>query len=291
VGFLDTLADGGRYVGGKLFGTGKDPGFFGTGQYQADPYDVNRGAARIPEAERMRQTFQQGAVNSGDRGAATTTGATIATGPQDEFRAAQGGLVSSLARQASGQGPTVAGAQLQRAADRSAQNALAIAAGVRGPGSAGALREVQNQRSEIMQGAAADSAALALQEQQSAANLLGQVAGGARGQDIALASEQAGLSQQANLANLQSEQAQRALNDQAVQYYLSQGYSLALAQQQAAMDLEKLLTDQNIQINAIQAGAYDSAAGRRVGFVKDLARAGAQAAGTGAAGPAAGGGG
>lgn len=235
-------------LGGFLFGDARQPGFLGTGQYRAPGYSVDPNAAVIPNAAATRHVLDAGAMMSARREAPT-----IATGPQDQFRAQQAGLAGALVAQANGQGPSLAQGQLRSATDRNLAQAMAVGQAL-GANNPGALREIGNQRAAISQQAAADSSQLALQEQMQARNQLGQVLAGARGQDIGLASGQAQLSQQ-----------QQEVNDQMVRFYTSAGMSLDQAQQQAALELERLRQGGALQQQQIDAGAYSDAAHRAIG--------------------------
>ena len=290
----DALSWGARQV----FGDGEGPGALGTGQYEVDRHEIDGSVARIPGAESMRGRFDIGADSAGTRKAPTATAAQMGTAQVDgtqqaEFRQGQSALAKALADQANGKGPSLAQAQLKQATDRNLSQALALKASGRGQGGASAMRAVEDQRASISQQAAADSSSLALNEQMGARNALGQVLAGARGQDIALASEQAGLNQQsmatnaqmeqqAGLANQQAAIEQGGMNDRMVQFYLQSGMTLAQAQQQAAMEMERMRVDQNVAYNQIQSGAYQNAAGNRIQVGTQIARGISGAAGGGA---------
>ena len=188
--------------------------------------------------------------------------------------------------QANGQGPSIAQAQLQQATDANLKQAMALGATQQGMGAGGALRGIQQQQAGIAQQQAADSGMLRLQEQAQAQGLLGNVLGAGRGQDIGLAGEQAGLSQQAGLANmgaqnqfglaqaqgnLNAQLQQQQMNDQLVQFYLQAGLSLDQAQMQAKLQMEKMKADQATQQAAIQQQAYE---GSRKGNTNLLGAAG-----------------
>jgi hypothetical protein len=249
--------------------------FLGTGQYQVQTQPVDENAARLSEQERYRRTLQQGADTAGNRPAASTTAATIATGPQDQARAAQLRLLGGLVGAAEGQGPSVAEQQFQQATDRNVRGAVAATNTARGMGGGAAVRQVAQTQAQVGQQAAADAATLRAQEVAQARGQAVQAATDVRGQDVALAGEQANLQQQANLANLQSEEGQRQLNQQAVQYYLSAGLSMEEANRQAAMDMERLKQQQNLAYNQLGQQEYDTSSARRSNFLQGLVNTGA----------------
>lgn len=289
MGIFGFVGDGVKWVGKQVFGGSEDPGLLGAGQYKYQERELDPAAAKIGGAEQMRQTYSEGAMGAANRAAPGMAAARIDTAPQAEFRQGQANLAAALAAQARGEGPSLAQGQLKQATDRNLAQALAMQASQRGPGSATALRQIANQRAAIGQQAASDSAQLRLAEQLQAQQQLSGVLQGARGQDLGLASDQAALESTAGQANLQAALTQRQMNDQAVQQYLNLGFNLAQAEQKAAMDLERLRLEQEIQKNAIQSGAYAQTAQRRQGVVEGLVRvaAGGATGGAGAAGGAA----
>ena len=246
-------------IGGKaerwLFGDESTPGALGTGQYNPKGYQVDRGASDIYGYQDSRNQMAQGA-----RDAAGRTGPQIATGPQDQFRQGQLGLMSQLQDQAAGRGPSLAQMQLQQASERNMANSLALGAtqagGMRGTG---ALRAILGQQGAIGQQLAADSAMMRLQEQQQAQGMLGGLMSGARGQDLGLATSQAGM-------DLQS----RSLNDQMVQSYLKMGLDLDQDQMRAKMDLERLMADQDLQLEQLRMQGYFRRADDNKQIMKNL---------------------
>ncbi len=101
---------------------------------------------------------------------------------------------------------------------------------------------------------------------------------GARGQDIGLATNQAGMNQQAASNNLQANLDQTGMNDQAAIAYrkmfadsLDSMYGRRIAGQQ-------LHVDNALGINAVNQKAYDSASTNRGNFISKLGQAAAGAA-------------
>lgn len=214
------------------------------------------------------------------QGANMGGGATIATAAQDQTRARQNALLDQLMAASNGQGPSAAQQQLKMGADRNMANALAMAAA---QGTPGAARQAAFQRAAATQDLAGQSAILRAQEINDARGLLGQVAQGTRAQDIGLATDQAGLQQQAQATNAQLAQdtaktnllagiEQQKQKDALVQSYVAQGMSLDQAQYQAEL--------QQAQFNA-QLLAQQSAADK--GVAMQSSAAGGQAAGAAAA--------
>ncbi len=204
-------------------------------------FSPNMALRNIPGFQQFMAQMEQGWNTQGKRQAFQ-----INQGPQDQFRQGQMQLMQQLMQQANGQGPSLAQMQLQRAGDQNMQQAMSMAASQRGQNAGGAMRQLSNQRAQIGSQQAADSGMLRLQEQMAAQNMLGQVSGQARGQDIGLATNQA-----------QIENQQRAMNDQAVQFYLRSGMDLSRAQQQAAADMEKLRIASNVQSTQLRQADAD----------------------------------
>ena len=181
--------------------------------------------------------------------------ASIAQVPQEQFRQAQQTLGSQLAATAAGQGVTPAQLQLKQATERNIAQQAALRAGTSGAGAALARREIGREGAQLGQQAAQQGALLRAQETTAAQQQLGQLAGAARGQDIGLATSQAGLEQQAilqsadqnlraqlanqgvdlnvlkdnaargdaaSLANMQSQLKQLGMNDAMIQTYMAQ---------------------------------------------------------------------
>lgn len=188
----------------------------------------------------------------------------------------QTALASDLARQASGQGgPSLAELAMARQADANARQSLALAAGGAGPSNAAGVIAAQNANAVAQGQLVRDTGIQRAAEQQAARAQLADVLGTSRGQSQAgaqiygenaalagqLATGQAGLQQQAGLANqaswqgldqlnqqgaianqnadLQAQQlglVGRGQNDALTQFY--EGNSLQLLENQAARDVQ-----------------------------------------------------
>jgi hypothetical protein len=155
--------------------------------------------------------------------------AQIATGPQDQMRGYQSNLAAQLAAQAAGQGPSLAQAQLQAGTDRALQSQMAALGSQRGMNSGLGARLAAQGAGDMQTQLAQQSAQTRLGEQLQAQQGLGALTSNVRGQDIGLASQQAGMQQQANtlgaqlanqtnLANMQG-----ALQSQAQKNAFTQG--------------------------------------------------------------------
>lgn len=235
------------------------------------------------------------------QGTTVGPGATIATGMQDQQRARQNALLDQLMAASNGQGPSAAQQQLKMGADRNMANALAMAAAA---GTPGAQRQAAFQRAAITQDAAGQAAILRAQEINDARGLLGQVAQGARAQDIGLATDQANLAQQAQLTQASLDQQTRAAQagltqdaaktnllsaieqqkqrDALVQSYVAQGMSLDQAQYQAELQQAQF----NAELLARQAAADKGVAMQSSAQGGQMVGAGMAALGTVLAGAA-----
>lgn len=129
--------------------------------------------------------------------------AVVDTAPQDQFRAQQTALAEQLAQRASGQGPFISDLALKQAQDTNQAAAFAQLASARGGANPLLARQTMSTAADLAAKAGRDAAIAKMQEAQAAQSLLGTVAGQARGQDINLATEQAGFNQQAGIVGYQ----------------------------------------------------------------------------------------
>lgn len=165
---------------------------------------------------------------------------------QLEFRAGQQDLISALQQQAAGQGPSLAGAQLDDARQQQIETAMALAASQRGLGAGQGLRSIAQQTQEAGQFAAREAARARIAEQLAARQQLSGALAGARAQDIGVAESQAGLEQQASLAN-QAAANQFAMQQAAMEQDAASANQAALNQfalQQAAMEQQTAMQNQ-----------------------------------------------
>ncbi len=188
---------------------------------------------------------------------AQSSGATIDQIKQAQFRDQQSQLGNALMAQANGQGPSVAGSQLQQSTEMNLQAALAQAASNRGGNLGAAQYQLGNARANIQQQAAQQLAQTRIQEQMAARSQLGDVLNSGRGADIGLATSQAGM-------NLQNNQFNAGLSQGNNQFNASQG--------QQNNQFNAGMIQGNQQFNA---GQTQSAAGQNLtaGVAQDQNRA------------------
>jgi hypothetical protein len=137
----------------------------------------------------------------------------VATGPQDQIRADQLGFLDQLRLASLGQGPSAAGAMLQRDTDANINQQASIAASLRGVSNPAAQLNAANNAALVQARSGADARVLAAQEQIAARGQYGGALQGVRGQDQNLAQLKAQVGLQNQSLGLQA-QAQRdsALN-------------------------------------------------------------------------------
>jgi hypothetical protein len=151
------------------------------------------------------------------------------TTQSDELRGRQLGQITSLEDQAAGRGPTASGALFDAALGRISQEQLGAAGMARGSERAGAKLQALSMIGRQGVQAAADKAALAIQERTAGQQLLTSALSGVRGQDVDVAAKAADLRAQANALEAQIRSAEAQGNTAAVN---------ALKSQQAALQLQ-----------------------------------------------------
>ena len=214
----------------------------------------------------MRERYKEGAEAAGERESPIAQAARIEQQKQAQARQYQTQLLSQLQQRAAGMGPASQGELMaQRQGALGAQSALGVAASQRGLSPGAALRAAREQQASGGIAAQQQQQMIRTQEQQQAQQVLGQLSGQIRGQDIGLATSQAGMEQQAGLANQATNLQQTAQNDQMVQFYTNMGMSLEQAQIQAQIAREQMLSDivraqYNAQAGIISTGLQTSAA-------------------------------
>ncbi len=166
--------------------------------------------------------------------------------PQAQFRNQQLALGNALMAQANGQGPSVAGSQLQQSTEMNLQAALAQAASSRGGNLGAAQYQLGNARANIQQQAAMQLAQARIQEQMAARAQLGQVLESGRGQDLGVGQMvqqnnqfNATQQQQAGQFGAQFQAEQQAQRDQTVQQLMAMGYSLDQANYMATIQQQQ----------------------------------------------------
>lgn len=231
-------------------GVGLNPEAYGSGVY-----DPLRQKAREQEISAGMRAGKQISVD-----AARGTAAQIATGPQDQARNMQMELGSDLLAASRGQGPSVAGMQYQRNMEDAMAQQMSMAASSRGnPGIA--MRNAAMNQAGISQRGALDSAMIRAQEQQAAQGQLAGLSSNIRGQDIGLATDQAGLSQQMEMMNVgnqqQSNMAGAQLSQANEQFYRTleaQFVAAGMSAEQAAIMAKQRLSELGADLELRQEG-------------------------------------
>lgn len=276
----DFLSD----VGGFLFGNGKRPGILGTGQYEVQAPNVNTAAGALPGARGIRGTIAEEEEAARARQAPTVTAARVDSGPQDEMRRAQTGLVGDLQAASRGEGPSVAQEQLRRGVEANLAATVAATNTARGMGAAGGVRDLMASQATVRQQGAADAATLRAQEIATARGQLGEVTAQARGQDVQLASTNAQLEQQASTTNADAELRNRAAADEYMRSLIAMGLDASKAEQMANIRLEELRTQSALDVERLRLGSYQGAAASNLAAVKGIAAGASQVFGLGAKG-------
>lgn len=199
-------------------------GLYGAAKGATSAVGTNSSAFQDPRLKQNRSL-----IGSRIKGLTKQDAPTLDTTAGDQFRQGQQTLASALQGQLAGEGPTVAGLQLQKGLEDSLNNQLAFAASQRGGPVGATQRNLARNLMATDQAANMDAAMLRAGEQQQAATTLGSVLSGARGQDLDTASQNAQL-------DLQQQQTENQL----IQQYVQMGLSLDQAAFQARQDAEKL---------------------------------------------------
>ena len=203
----------------------------------------------------MRDLYAQGATDAAGRTIDPITGQVIDQGASNESRAYLDKLLSQLQLRASGGGPqSPAELMALQQGGANARTAMGLAAGMRGVSPGEALRGARESQAQGGIASEQQRNLIRIQQQQQAQQMASNLSGALRGQDQGLAQSQADLAQQAALQNQQATMQQQGMNDAAVAFYTSMGYSLEDAIMQAQIDRQNMIN--NIiqgQVNA-QAG-------------------------------------
>jgi hypothetical protein len=200
----------------------EDPGWLGTDVFKGDVYLPNAGSYANPDDAKNHDLLAQYFNSLGGRTAPTATaasagsatmagaanagpgvtygGATIDTTGSNEARGYQMGLMNQLQAQATGKAPSLAEATMKQGLAANLQQQAGLA-GTSGGGSnpALAMRNLQMGAAQQNQQMIGQAGLARLQEQLAAEQQLGGLSSNVRGQDIGLAEQQAGLTQQAGM--------------------------------------------------------------------------------------------
>lgn len=221
-------------VGGFLSGI-----MGGQSDYQSNVQGPDRSLFQAPDQTANRNMLQ-GAMN-----ASNNLAGHFNAGPQQEqTRGMQMNLANQLQQQAAGQGPSVAGMQLQQGLQQQLMQQRAQAASMGGDVNPYlAQRQLAEQGAQAAQATNAQAAMARTQEQMNAQGALGGLTGQMRGQDLGVA----GMGQQHALANAQ-------MGQQARQFGMEGMMGLSGQQLQANMGYAGMQNQTDLANNQINAG-------------------------------------
>lgn len=203
------------------------------GKEQADP-----SKAVLQDGDWMRDYLKGRMGGIDGRQAPQVNGARIATGQQAQWRGREMTLADQLAGVASGQQAGAGELAVRRAQRQGVAQQLAGAAMQRGANAGIAGRAAARGIGSINVNAAGQASQAATADQAQARGLLAGVLGQGRSADIGLATNQAGLDQQAGLANQAARLQQMGMNDAAIAQTLGQMYGISAAEMQARLAQE-----------------------------------------------------
>lgn len=163
---------------------------------------------------------------------------------QNQFRDQQMTLAQSLAQQAAGQGPSLAGQMLRQGAEANTAATFAQLASQRGGPSAMGARSAMQNASQIQAQTSRDAANARIQEQLAAREQLAGVLNTGRQGDISLATSQAQMQQEANMTaykgQLEKAIAQGQLDQQTASQMFQAAQEKAKQNVQMQMQFEQL---------------------------------------------------
>lgn len=159
---------------------------------------------------------------------------------QNQFRDQQMTLAQSLAQQAAGQGPSLAGQMLRQGAEANTAATFAQLASQRGGPSAMGARSAMQNASQIQAQTSRDAANARIQEQLAAREQLAGVLNTGRQGDISLATSQAQMQQEANMTAYRGQLEKAIQQGQLDQQTASQMFQAAQvkAQQNVQMQMQ-----------------------------------------------------
>lgn len=222
------------------------------------PQNHFSGSVNTLDQGQLYGTSQAGYDASGRRRAPQAGATTIDQNGSNEWRGDQRSLSQAVLDRAMGRGgPSVAQNMLSQATDQNARQAAAVAGSQRGGSSPLAGRTLAQNTMGIQQTAAGQGATMQAQEQEAAQGLAGQLIGQGRQQDIGLATDQASLTQQQRLANVQAQLAQTGMNDEQQRAYLASMFGIDAANMASANHTQDLNAGV-AQTNAAAQAAYQA---------------------------------
>src|SRR5690606_24741501 len=148
-------------------------------------------------------------------------------------------------------GPSLATEQLKMSTDRGIKQAMAMASSQQGMSAGARARMAANAGAQLQAEAAGNAAQARIQEQLNARSSLASVLAQGREQDIGFATNQAGLTQGANQANLAAALQAQAQKDQMSQFYRQSDAELHERNRQAQMAYQQMLVNPNVGVHGI----------------------------------------
>lgn len=213
--------------GGGSAGGAQGAGVLGVGQFKAATPIINKEAFRVKDltsdTERLRKLEEEQASKSKTSSDASTA------------------LLQQLAQRASGQGPSLAEAQLKSASERGLAQQLAAAQAMRGGSAASRARSLSLAQSAGGRDTAQQAAEMRIKETQAAQEQLGTLATN-----------------------------QQQLSDNLRLKYLSMGLDLKEADQAAQREYEALLAKSNLAAQGINLQGFEGASTRRADFASNI---------------------
>lgn len=218
---------------------------------KAKPITVD--PSKIAEVKNPYLTDQMQQISNQQQAIQNRPQVTMDVAQQEQARAQQMQLAQALSLQASGQGPSLAQAQMNQAQDAMIRQQQAQAASMRGGVNPMLLaRGMQQQNAISGQQLAQSAGVMRLQEQQAAQQQLANVLQSSREQDIGLAGQQASLGVQ-----------QQQFVDQLTNQLMTQGFTLQQAQQMANTEMAQFNAQQNLGKYQAQKGVQAQTSGAK----------------------------
>lgn len=275
----ETWTKGPGELVGFLTGNSQNPGALGTGQYVAPTYPIDTagitgnptyGAASDYGLNDIWARLSAALGNAGNVQTPTVNAAQIGTAGDASMLGQQQGLASMLEAQASGRGLSPADLMLRQGEQGQVAGQLALL------GSGGAGNPALAMRSAV-DAAGAGNATLnqqlglqRAQETLNAQNALGSVLGQARGQSQAYNTAQAGMRQQAGLANQNASLQQEGIYNQQLMNLLGAMAGIGQSNRAAVLGANQLGVQQNLGLAGVNSQAYTNAAQANANLVKSL---------------------
>jgi hypothetical protein len=222
--------------------------FGGQSDYRSNVQGPDRSLFYAPDQHDNRVMMQR-ALNSS--GVTAPQLGFNAGAQQEQSRDMQMSLANQLQQQAAGQGPSVAGQQLQQGLQQQLLQQRAQAASMGGDVNPFlAQRQLSDQGAQAQQATNAQMAMARTQEQMNAQGALGGLTGQMRGMDQNVAA----MAQQSAVNNAQLYQQQQQINNQAAQYAMSGLTGLSAQQLQANMGYAGMQNQTDLANNQVNAG-------------------------------------